>query len=202
MTLSELNDLDFSNIGDWPIPVKVIAIILLCALIAGGWYYYDIKNQYTTLAKHEKEEVGLRKEFEDKHSKVVNLEAYRKQLAEMEEAFGVMLRQLPDKSEIADLLVDVSQTGLGSGLEFTLFQPTGEITKDFYVELPIKMNVVGLYHQFGEFISGLAALPRIITIHDAQISGRSRGNEGGLLQMSVTAKTYRYIGDGDKESGS
>ncbi len=208
MTLSELNDLDFSNIGDWPMPVKAVAIILICALIAGGWYYYDIQHQYTALAKHEREELDLRKEFQEKHSKVVNLEAYRKQLAEMEEAFGVMLRQLPDKSEIADLLVDVSQTGLGSGLEFTLFQPLGETTKDFYIELPISMKVVGLYHQFGEFISGLAALPRIITIHDVQISGQGnrRGQNasqgGGILQMSLTAKTYRYIGEGDKEGGS
>ncbi len=208
MTLSELNDLDFSNIGDWPMPVKAVAIILICALIAGGLYYYDIQHQYTTLAKHEREEVDLRQEFEEKHSKVVNLEAYRKQLAEMEEAFGVMLRQLPDKSEIADLLVDVSQTGLGSGLEFTLFQPLGETPKDFYIELPISMKVVGLYHQFGEFISGLAALPRIITIHNVQISGQDnrRGgntNQGsGILQMSLTAKTYRYIGEGDKEGGS
>jgi type IV pilus assembly protein PilO len=203
MTLSELNDLDFSNLGDWPMPIKAGAIILICVLMLGGWYYYYIKDQYTTLARYEQEEVGLRNEFTQKHSKVVNLEIYRKQLAEMEEAFGVMLRQLPDKSEIADLLVDVSQTGLGSGLEFTLFQPMGEVTKDFYVELPIKMNVVGLYHQFGEFISGLAALPRIITIHNAQISGQSRGNQGGrLLQMSVTAKTYRYIGGSDRESGS
>lgn len=206
MTLSELNDLDFSNLGDWPMPIKVIAIVLVCALIAGGWYYYDIQNQHATLARHENEEVGLRKEFEEKHSKVVNLEEYRKQLAEMEEAFGVMLRQLPDKSEIADLLVDVSQTGLGSGLEFTLFQPLGETTKDFYIELPISMKVVGLYHQFGEFISGLAALPRIITIHDVQIGreGQRRGQQAdnsGLLQMSITAKTYRYIGEGDKEGG-
>ena len=206
MTLSELNDLDFSNMGDWPMPVKIVALVLICALIAGGLYYYDIKDQYTTLSKHESEEVDLRKEFEEKHSKVVNLEAYRKQLADMEEAFGVMLRQLPDKSEIADLLVDVSQTGLGSGLEFTLFQPLGESTKDFYIELPISMKVVGLYHQFGEFISGLAALPRIITIHDVQISGqdnrRGQDNNQGILQMSVTAKTYRYIGEGDKEGGS
>ena len=208
MTLSELNDLDFSNIGDWPMPVKVVAIILICALIAGGWYYYDIQHQYTTLAKHEREEIDLRTEFQQKHSKVVNLEAYRKQLAEMEEAFGVMLRQLPDKSEIADLLVDVSQTGLGSGLEFTLFQPLGETTKDFYIELPISMKVVGLYHQFGEFISGLAALPRIITIHNVQVSGQGnrRGQNAsqgsGILQMSLTAKTYRYIGEGDKEGGS
>ena len=205
MTLSELNDLDFSNIGDWPIPVKAVAIILICALIAGGWYYYDIQHQYSTLAKHEQEEIGLRDEFEEKHSKIVNLDEYRKQLEEMEEAFGVMLRQLPDKSEIADLLVDVSQTGLGSGLEFTLFQPLGETPQDFYIELPISMKVVGLYHQFGEFISGLAALPRIITIHDVQIGmpgqnqGRGQIAESGLLQMSITAKTYRYIGEGDKE---
>lgn len=209
MTLSELNDLDFSNLGDWPMPIKAGAIILICGLMLGGWYYYHIKDQHTTLARYEQEEIGLKEEFAEKHSKVVNLEAYRKQLAEMEEAFGVMLRQLPDKSEIADLLVDVSQTGLGSGLEFTLFQPLGETQKDFYVELPISMKVVGLYHQFGEFISGLAALPRIITIHNVQISGqdsRRRGQQNtqgsGILQMSLTAKTYRYIGDGDKEDGS
>ncbi|MGD9356969.1 MAG: type 4a pilus biogenesis protein PilO [Chromatiales bacterium] len=208
MTLSELNDLDFSNLGDWPMPIKVGAIILICGLMLGGWYYYHIQNQHTTLERYEKEEVGLKEEFAEKHSKVVNLEAYRKQLAEMEEAFGVMLRQLPDKSEIADLLVDVSQTGLGSGLEFTLFQPLGETQKDFYVELPISMKVVGLYHQFGEFISGLAALPRIITIHNVQIGGQNqrRGQQNtqgsGILQMSLTAKTYRYIGEGDKEGGS
>ena len=209
MTLSELNDLDFSNLGDWPMPIKAGAIILICGLMLGGWYYYHIRDQHTTLERYEKEEIGLKEEFAEKHSKVVNPRAYRKQLAEMEEAFGVMLRQLPDKSEIADLLVDVSQTGLGSGLEFTLFQPLGETQKDFYVELPISMKVVGLYHQFGEFISGLAALPRIITIHNVQISGqdsRRRGQQNtqgsGILQMSLTAKTYRYIGDGDKEDGS
>ena len=208
MTLSELNDLDFSNLGDWPMPFKAGAIILICALMLGGWYYYYISDQHKTLAKYEQEEIGLKEEFADKHSKVVNLETYRKQLAEMEEAFGVMLRQLPDKSEIADLLVDVSQTGLGSGLEFTLFQPRGETTKDFYIELPISMKVVGLYHQFGEFISGMAALPRIITIHNVQISGQKnrRGQQNsqgsGILEMSLTAKTYRYIGEGDKEGGS
>ena len=208
MTLSQLNDLDFSNLGDWPMPFKAGAIILICALMLGGWYYYYITDQHATLARYEQEEIGLKEEFAEKHSKVVNLEEYIKQIPEMEESFGVMMSQFPDKSEIADLLDDVSQTGLGSGLEFTLFQPLGETQKDFYVELPISMNVVGLYHQFGEFISGLAALPRIITIHNVQISGqcKRRGQQNsqgsGILQMSLTAKTYRYIGDGDKEGGS
>jgi type IV pilus assembly protein PilO len=202
MNLSDLNDLDFSNIGDWPSAAKTGLIIIICLLIAGGWYYYDIREQHATQTRYEKQEQKLREQFIQKHNKVVNLNLYKKQLASMEEAFGIMLQQLPDKSEIADLLIDVSQTGLGAGLEFELFQPLGESTKDFYVELPIKMRVVGNYHQFGEFISGLASMPRILTIHDIEISGgsgRTENPNGDLLKMSVTAKTYRYIGEGDQE---
>jgi type IV pilus assembly protein PilO len=202
MNLSDINDLDFSNMGDWPMPAKAALILILCCVIAGAWYYYDIKEQYTTNARYEKEEAGLKEEFIKKHNKVVNLQLYKKQLSEMEDAFGIMLQQLPDKSEIADLLIDVSQTGLGAGLEFELFQPLGDTTKDFYVELPIKMRVVGKYHQFGEFISGLASMPRILTIHNVEIKRKkSKEETGGLLEMAVTAKTYRYIGEGDQESG-
>lgn len=197
MNLSELNDLDFSNIGDWPGAAKAGLIAIICLLIAGGWYYYDIRDQHATQAKYEKQEKSLRDQFIKKHDKVVNLDLYKKQLASMEEAFGIMLQQLPDKSEIADLLIDVSQTGLGAGLEFELFQPLGESTRDFYVELPIRMRVVGNYHQFGEFISGLASMPRILTIHNVGIDRSSKASS--ILTMSVTAKTYRYIGEGDQE---
>ncbi|MCB1789860.1 MAG: type 4a pilus biogenesis protein PilO, partial [Gammaproteobacteria bacterium] len=126
-----------------------------------------------------------------KQAKAANLDAYRAQLAEMQESFGAMLRQLPNRTEVADLLVDVSQTGLAAGLEFELFQPQGEVPKDFYAELPIKIRVVGKYHEFGEFVSGLAALPRIVTIHDVEVRPQSANSP--TLVLEATARTYRYL---------
>jgi len=196
MSLSELNNLDFSNMGNWPSPAKAVLMLLLAALIGGAWYYFDTRDQFAMLERYQKEEGALKSEFLVKQDKVLNLEIYKKQLEEMKLDFAKMLRQLPDKSEIADLLVDISQTGLGAGLEFELFQPLSEQEKDFYVELPIKIKVVGDYHEFGDFVSGLAALPRIITMHDIKIS--KTGKRAGLL-METTAKTYRYIGDGDEQ---
>jgi type IV pilus assembly protein PilO len=190
MTLDELNELDFSNIGDWPGIVKAILILILCALVGVGWYFLDIEEQYEGLARVERTEKDLRLDFETKQAKAANLDAYRAQLAEMEESFGAMLRQLPNRTEVADLLVDVSQTGLAAGLEFELFQPQGEVPKDFYAELPIKIRVVGDYHEFGEFVSGLAALPRIVTIHDVNIAP---GKEDKKLVLDATARTYRYL---------
>ena len=190
MNLQELNELDFSNIGDWPAIVKVILILILCGLVGTGWYFLDIEEQYQSLARVEKVEQDLRQDFEIKQAKAANLEAYRAQLVEMEESFGAMLRQLPNRTEVADLLVDVSQTGLAAGLEFELFQPQAEVPKDFYAELPIKIRVIGQYHEFGEFVSGLAALPRIVTIHNVQITPRSGHTE---LVLDATARTYRYL---------
>ena len=189
MNLQELNELDFSNIGDWPAVVKIILILILCGLVGAGWYFLDIETQYEDLARVEKVEQDLRQDFEIKQAKAANLEAYRAQLAEMEESFGAMLRQLPNRTEVADLLVDVSQTGLAAGLEFELFQPQGEVPKDFYAELPIKIRVIGQYHEFGEFVSGLAALPRIVTIHNIQVEPRKAGE----LVLHATARTYRYL---------
>ncbi len=196
MNLSELNNLDFSNMGNWPAPAKAALMLLLAALIGGAWFYFDTRDQFATLERYQKEEGALRSEFLTKQDKVLNLEIYKKQLEEMKLDFAEMLRQLPDKSEIADLLVDVSQTGLAAGLEFELFQPLSEQEKDFYVELPIKIKVVGDYHEFGDFVSGLAALPRIITMHDIKIT--KTGKRADLL-METTAKTYRYIGDGGEQ---
>ena len=190
MDLSELNDLTLDNIGEWPAVIKGILVLIVCGAIIGAGYYYHMKDQYLALEKVEKEEQALRQEFERKQAKAVNLEAYRAQLKEMEESFGAMLRQLPDKTEVAALLVDVSQTGLAAGLEFELFQPMPEIKRDFYAELPIKIRVVGDYHEFGEFVSGLAALPRIVTVHDVKISRRKDSDK---LVMEATAKTYRYL---------
>jgi type IV pilus assembly protein PilO len=191
MNMQELNELDFSNIGDWPAIIKAILIILLCGGVIAAWYYFDTEDQYKELARVEATEKDLRQEFETKQAKAANLDALRAQLAEMEESFGAMLRQLPNRTEVADLLVDVSQTGLAAGLEFELFQPQAEVPKDFYAELPIKIRVVGTYHEFGEFVSGLAALPRIVTVHDVQISPRQK--KAGELVLEALARTYRYL---------
>ncbi|WP_428608857.1 type 4a pilus biogenesis protein PilO [Sedimenticola sp.] len=189
MNLQELNELDINNIGNWPTPVKAFIIILLCVGVGVGWYYFNTEEQLVALDTAEKKEQTLRLEFERKQAKAVNLEKYKKQLEEMKQSFGAMLRQLPNKTEVADLLVDVSQTGLASGLEFELFDPQDEVPREFYAELPIKLVVYGTYHELGAFISGLAALPRIVTIHDVSVSPRKEGE----LVMSATAKTYRYL---------
>ncbi len=201
MNLDELNELDLSNVGVWPWPVKVVLILLLCIAVGVAWYFLDTKDQYVKLDRVEKKELDLRKQFEERQAKAANLEKYKQQLDEMRESFGAMLRQLPDRTEVADLLVDVSQMGLASGLEFELFQPEGEIPKEFYAELPIKLRVVGGYHEFGNFVSGLAGLPRIVTIHDIHIfppkGGRSQkkgeADKKPPLVMEATAKTYRYL---------
>ena len=190
MNMQELNELDLTNIGDWPAAVKLILILILCAVVGVGWYFLDIEKQYLALERTEKTEADLRLDFETKQAKAANLEAYREQLAEMQESFGAMLRQLPNRTEVADLLVDVSQTGLAAGLEFELFQPQGEVPKDFYAELPIRIRVIGDYHEFGEFVSGLAALPRIVTIHDVKIAPRPQTD---FLVLEATARTYRYL---------
>jgi len=199
MDLSELNELELSNIGEWPVFAKALVILFICGLLGFGWYYFITSKQLDRLHSVEAKEVKLRETFEEKQSKAANLEAYRQQLVEMRESFGAMLRQLPDKTEVAALLVDVSQTGLAAGLEFELFQPAGEVNKDFYAELPITMRVVGKYHEFGRFISGLAALPRIVTIHNVSImptgpAGRRAGEtSASLLRLEATVKTYRYL---------
>jgi len=201
MNLDDLNNLELSDIGDWPIAAKAIVTLFLCILLGVAWYYLDTEDQLLALEKVEKRELALRKEFETKQAKAANLDAYKKQLKEMRQSFNAMLQQLPDKSEVADLLVDVSQTGLAAGLEFELFDPSGEVAKEFYAELPIKIKVIGEYHEFGEFISGIAALPRIVTIHNIHISPkvekkRKKGEVdlgGGKLVLEAVAKTYRYL---------
>ena len=195
MKLSDLNNLDPNNIGSWPLPVRLVVLLIVVAAIGGAGYYFDTQHMIANLKKTEAQEVQLRKTFEQKWNKVANLDAFRAQLEEMNKSFGAMLRQLPDKTEVADLLVDISQTGLANGLEFQLFKPGGEVRKGFYAELPIQLQVTGTYHQFGAFVSGIAALPRIVTIHDVEIApGKQRGPGGEvMLSMSAVAKTYRYL---------
>lgn len=196
MNLQELNELDFSNIGVWPTPVKLVLVLVACVFVGVAGYYLDIEGQLARLDGIEGKEQQLREDFATKQAKASNLEAYRKQLEEMKQSFGAMLRQLPNKTEVAELLVDVSQTGLASGLEFELFKPSAEVPREFYAELPIAIKVTGEYHEFGNFISGLAALPRIVTIHDIKISApAAKAGEAtdGKLTLEATAKTYRYL---------
>lgn len=195
MEMPSISELDFNESGEWPLPIKVIAILLICAVIWGSGYYFLIKDKKVQLESLEQKEVELKKSFEAKQAKAVNLEAYKEQLAEMKVMFASMLEQLPKKSEVPELLVDVTRTGLINGLEFELFQPQGERPIDFYAELPIQMTVTGNYHQFGEFVSGLALLPRIVTVHDLTLGGLNATT--GKMTMNLTAKTYRYFDDGD-----
>ncbi|MEW8154937.1 MAG: type 4a pilus biogenesis protein PilO [Candidatus Thiodiazotropha endolucinida] len=191
--INDLNELDFNNVGIWPTPIKFFVVILVAVLVLVAGYYLIIEDDIASLEAVQKEEQKLRADFVKKQSKAANLEAYRKQLEEMKQSFGTMLRQLPDKTEVAELLVDVSQTGLASGLEFELFKPLDEVPREFYAELPIQVKVTGQYHEFGHFISGLAALPRIVTIHDIKISRTSKGDADADLLLEATAKTYRYL---------
>ncbi|MDJ0860723.1 MAG: type 4a pilus biogenesis protein PilO [Gammaproteobacteria bacterium] len=198
MNISDINNLDFNNAGNWPAPVKAVAIVLLCAGVVGAGYWFDTKEQLAALEKAERVEVEKKEIFENKQRKAANLEPLREQLEEMKQSFGAMLRQLPNQAEIDALLVDISQTGLASGLEFDLFQPQNESQAEFYAEKPIKIRVTGTYHEFGEFVSGVAALPRIVTQHDIKILPK-KGSADELV-MEATAKTYRYIeeqGEGD-----
>jgi len=162
--------------------------------VLGLGYWFDIKDQGIRLEKAEQKEMQLRQTFEAKAGKAANLVAYEQQLEEMKASFGAMLRQLPNKTEVAELLVDISQTGLAAGLEFKLFKPQNEVPKEFYAELPISISVKGDYHEFGTFISGVAALPRIVTVHNINMTP----GENGELTMDILAKTYRYM---DEEEG-
>ncbi len=194
MNLSELNELDLSNVANWPLPARLVLIGILFLAVLGLGYWFDIKDQGIRLEKAEQKETELRQTFEARAEKAANLAAYEQQLEEMKASFGAMLRQLPNKTEVAELLVDISQTGLASGLEFKLFKPQNEVPKEFYAELPISIRVKGTYHEFGNFISGIAALPRIVTVHNISIEP----SDGGELTMSILAKTYRYL---DEEEG-
>lgn len=195
----DLNELDLNEIGEWPVVAKTVVIALLCGLVGYGWYHFVTSGQIDQLERAEQKEQELRQSFERKQHKAASLEAYRRQLAAMEESFGAMLRQLPDQTEVASLLVDVSQTGLAAGLEFERFEPAAEITRDFYAELPIQVRVTGRYHEFASFISGLAALPRIVTVHDIEIRRGDGAGEaitrGVSMTLGAVVKTYRYLDD-------
>jgi type IV pilus assembly protein PilO len=196
--IDQLRTLDPRDVGRWPVAVRGFFVLLIFVVCAGiAWYMFVWNDDRPILQKAEADELDLRKQFENKQQRAANLDAYKAQLAEMERSFGAMLRQLPGKTEVPNLLVDISQTGLGAGLQEKLFQPSGEQSKGFYAELPIKIRLVGTYHEFGAFVSGIAALPRIVTLHDIQIAPVGGDKTAGYdnLTMDVTAKTYRYIED-------
>jgi type IV pilus assembly protein PilO len=195
MNLSDLNNLnlDPNNIGSWPLVARVVVIILLCIAVLFAGYYLDTSDQILELDTARAKEDSLKQEFETKQAKAASLDAYKAQMVEMQRSFGALLQQLPGKTEVADLLVDISRVGIISGLEFELFKPEAEAPKEFYAELPIKIRVKGNYHQFGNFASGTAALPRIVTLHDLSIAASKKQAGDGRMIMEATAKTYRYL---------
>ena len=193
----KLSDLDFNNIGSWPQQAKVVFCVLLAAFILIMAYLLLIRGKVDELRGLESQESTLRKQFEDEQGKAANLEPLRQQLAQMEQVLQQMLRQLPSKTEMPDLIIDISQTALSSGLANELFQPEPETLKEFYAEKPIQLRMVGNYHQFGAFVSGVASLPRVVilTMHDISLKPKEGkgGVNRGALELSGTVKTYRYL---------
>ena len=189
--LSEIDVNDLKLIGTAPWIIKSILIIILCVIIAVAGYFLDTTAQLDALTVVENEETSLKTKLDKKQSKAVNLQAYKQQLEDMRQSFGALLRQLPNKTEIETLLTDISQTGISSGLEINFFQPSGLNPKEFYAEFPIKLQVTGRYHEFAEFISGVAALPRIVTLRN--ISIKKDKKVGVKLTMDLTAVTYQYL---------
>ncbi|HEY0339570.1 MAG TPA: type 4a pilus biogenesis protein PilO [Steroidobacteraceae bacterium] len=199
--LEELQSLDPRDPGRWPLAVRAGAVGLCFVVLTGALTYFFVwDEQRPELQRREAVEQQLRQEFRTKHAKAVNLDLYKQQLKDIERSFGALLRQLPGKTEVPNLLVDISQTGLSAGLEEKLFQPQAEQKKDFYAELPIKIRLSGSYHQFGQFVSGIAALPRIVTLHDIDIKTDSK-DAYDQLSLELTAKTYRYLDEDEIAAG-
>lgn len=209
MKLSDINNLDAKNYGSWPLPIKFLAAFLLFAVVVVAGYFMKIKPANDELDVLRAKELELVSVFTEKQGKVVNLEEYKKQLEEMRELLRQMIRQLPSKTEMPDLLIDVSQTALSSGIDNELFEPGPEVAKEFYAEKPITLRMKGTYHQFGAFVSGVASLPRVVilTMHDVSLtpaaptatgqSGKpgAAASSSGALVLEGTVKTYRYLDD-------
>ncbi|BAW81138.1 pilus assembly protein PilO [Candidatus Nitrosoglobus terrae] len=186
-------ELDFNEISDWPVTVKAVSVILLCTVVTGGGYWFFTQDLLSQLQMLRNKEPELKAIFESKQEKAANLGVYEQQMEEVKLSFGSILRQLPSKTEVANLLTDISEVGISTGLGFDLFKPRAEVPAEFYAELPIQIRVMGSYHQFGIFISEVARLPRIVTLHDFTIQHK----EGEKLVMEITARTYRYFDQGE-----
>jgi type IV pilus assembly protein PilO len=192
MTLDELRQLNYRDAGSWPLPVKAVALLLLLVAMLVAAYFLDWSAQLEELDAATQKEVQLKQEFLDKKKQAVNLELYRKQLAEIEQSFGALLKQLPNKSEMDALLTDINQAGLGRGLQFELFKPAAQENRtEYYAELPVTIKVSGTYHDLGAFTSDIAKLPRIVLLQEISIGANKDAN----LVMDAVAKTYRYLDD-------
>lgn len=191
--IEELQSLDANDVGRWPAAFRgaVIAVVFV-GVVGLGFYFTIIKDKRPQLQRAQEEEQQFRLTFENKQRKAANYDAYKAQLSQIEQSFGTMLRQLPGETEIPSLIVDISQTGLAAGLQEKLFEPQAEIPRDFYAEKPINIRLNGDYHEIGNFVSGIAALPRIVTLHNITITPETAGNFDAL-SMEVTAQTYRYL---------
>ena len=192
MTLDDLKNIDINNLGSWPVPIKIGGLLVVCAIVLFAGFWFLIQGELEQYGEAQKKEEGLRETYMNKKALAINLPAYKEQMEEMEQTFGSLLRQLPNTTEVPDLLVDITQAGLGRGLEFTLFRPEKELPKDFYAEMPISVEVRGTYHELAQFVSDVAALPRIVTFGDIAISA----GKDNKLTMSAKAKTYRYMEEG------
>ena len=194
--MQELRALDPRDPGRWPFAVRGLATLICFVLVSALLIYFFVWSyRMPDLQQREDQEQALRNEYKTKHSKAANLALYKQQLADIEKSFGALLRQLPSKTEVPNLLVDISQTGLAAAMQEKLFQPGTELKKDFYAELPIRITLTGTYHDFGAFVSGIAALPRIVTLHDITIVPVDKTSGFDNLQLDLTAKTYRYLDD-------
>jgi len=191
----DVNELDFNSAGEWPLPVQIIVGLIVAALVLGGVYWFDIKDRQVQLESIRAKEVDLKRQYESKAFQVSNLPAYKLQMVEMEESFGALLKQLPTDTEVPGLLEDISATGTGTGLEIQSITLRPEVSREFYVELPLEIKVRGGYHELATFVSGVAGLPRIVTLHDFNIAS---GKGVSALDMTIQAKTYRYSGQGGK----
>ena len=191
MNFSDLNNLDLKTVADWPMPAKfgLLGVLFVVIVLAGWWF--DWRGNLATLGSEQAKEQQLRQTFLTKKAQAVNLEAYTKQLTEIKQSFGALLKQLPNRQEMDALITDINQAGLGRGLQFELFKPGAEQDTEFYAVLPIQIRVTGGYHDLGAFASDVAKLPRIVTLDNITITP----NKDGSLTMDATAQTYRYLDD-------
>lgn len=189
MTLDDFNNLDLKTLADWPLPSKLVALGLLCvAIVAAGWWF-DWRGGMETLDAAKQKETELRGVFTTKKNQAINLEAYKKQLADIQQAFGALLKQLPNKQEMDALITDINQAGLGRGLQFELFRPEAETVSEFYAETPIQVKVTGGYHDVAAFVSDVSKLSRIVTMQNVAM----QPGKDGVLNMDAIVKTYRYL---------
>lgn len=196
----DINDLDFNNAGSWPGPIKAIVLLVLFFALVFGGYWFLIKDQYSQLERVASEEQKLKEQYETRAFKVANLDAYRAQMEDMKQSFGALLKQLPADTEVPGLLEDITNTGLGSGLTIEQIKLKPEVSQGFYIELPMDIVVTGTYHDIASFVSGVASLPRIVTLHDFTIQpAGGKGSPSDTLKMSVSAKTYRYAGEDEQK---